>query len=89
MIGMSRMPTRIFKEASKLLREVAMPVVTRPIQIGSLDIVKPITLISILLAVCVSLFKMLFEEGLCCLNNRDSANFWVGRTESWRDKLTL
>ena len=74
------MPARIFKEASKLLREAVVPVVTRPIQIGGLDVVKPI-LLSILLAVCVYLFKMLFEEGLCCLNNNDSTNIWVGRAE--------
>ena len=49
LIGINRRPRRIFKEPRKLLRGV----MSRPIQVGCLDIVKPISLISIwTLTVC-------------------------------------
>ena len=49
LIGVSRRPRRILKDRRKLLRGVMSTVVSRlPIQVGGLDIVKPISLISIL-----------------------------------------
>ena len=49
LIGINRRPRRIFKEPRKLLRGV----MSRPIQVGCQDIVKPILLISIwTLTVC-------------------------------------